>query len=88
MKLSEIKKITRADSAGKCKDGTIKLRRGYFYKHGMTAEKYKNSVIERLFEAGADSIHVADFGDHWAPFRGGASVAQNSHFYVNIKIID
>lgn len=57
------------------------VRRGYFYRMGASAEKLANTV-KRIFPTAT----ILDSGDHWAAFRGGASVAQGSHFYVKFTL--
>lgn len=73
-----------ADSVSKKKDGTIVLRRGYFYRNGMSAEKFAAGV-EGLLKAADLPLTVKSFGDHYASFRGGASLATSSHFWVELK---
>lgn len=74
-----------ADSVGKKKDGTFVVRRGYFYRNGMDGQKFRDAIVKSLSLHGLGDVEVVDYGDHWAPFRGGASVAQSSHFYVTIR---
>ena len=68
-----------ADSIGKNKDGHIVLRRGFFYTNGMSGEKFADSAIKRLAEAGI-AVRLVEADCVWKAFRGGASVAQGSHF--------
>ena len=68
-----------ADTIGKNKDGHIVLRRGFFYTNGMSGEKFADSAMKRLAEAGIQT-RLVDAGCIWKAFRGGASVAQGSHF--------
>jgi len=75
--LAQVKDRVQADSIGRRKDGTIIVRQGYFYRNGMTAEKYAGIVAKLVPDA-----TVVNFGDKWAPFRGGASLANSSHFWV------
>lgn len=42
------------------KDGTFAVRRGYFYRHGMTAEKLASEYTTALPE-----FEVVNFSDHW-----------------------
>lgn len=76
-----------ADSVGKSRIGSIMVRRGYFYRHGMDSDKFEQAVTAALDKVGI-KYTVKNSGDHWAPFRGGASVAQSSHFYVELNIIE
>ena len=69
------------DTVGRNKDGNIVIRRGYFYRNGMDSQKFAARVMEKL----GDAVTLVECGDHWAPFRGGASVARGSHFYAVVK---
>ena len=83
--LQRIKRNVSADSIYRQKDGTIIFRRGYFYRHGMTPEAFRDGISTKLKKAG---IHhtVVDYGDHWTPFNGGASLSRSSHFYVRVRV--
>jgi len=72
-----------ADGVGKRKDGTIVVRRGYFYRHGMTSELFAARVAKAL-EAAKSPLTVKAHGDHWTSFNGGASLATSSHFWVEL----
>ena len=74
-----------ADTVGTNKAGNIVARHGYFYRHGNDEEKFANRISESLKSAGIEH-EVVDKGDHWAPFRGGASVAQGSHFTLKLDL--
>lgn len=82
--LAKVKEAVIADSYGKNKAGNVVVRHGYFYHSGRTAEKEAASVSAQLKKAGIPHTIVAQ-GDHWAPFRGDATVAQSSHMWVEIK---
>ncbi len=82
--MSLIKKIREAvceDSISRRKDGCIVVRREFFYKHGGTAESFAAKVTAALKEKNV-SAHVVDSGEVWKPFRGGASTANSSHWFV------
>lgn len=70
-----------ADSVGQKKDGTIVVRRGYFYRHGMDSARFATTVAQLLSAADLPVV-MTEHGDHWTAFRGGASVANSSHFWV------
>lgn len=78
--IKEIRELGLGDSVGKNKAGNIVVRRGYFYRHGMDSAKY----AERVLAALGDRAVLVDHGDVWRAFRGGASVANSSHFWVEI----
>ena len=71
------------DQVSKLKNGNIVVRKGYFYRNGMDELKFSNIVLTKLRTAGL-SINIVNFGDHWAAFNGGATVARSSHFYVEL----
>lgn len=66
------------------RDGVYTARREFFYRHGMTSQAFAEGIKSRLPQAEIISAH-----EHWAPFRGGASVASSSHweakFIINTK---
>lgn len=72
------------DTVGKNKAGQIVLRKGYFYRNG-TVDGFVNQVFKALTAAGI-VFTVVDSGDVWKPFRGGASTANQSHFFVTITV--
>jgi hypothetical protein len=74
---------SNVDSVGKNKVGGIVVRRGFFYRNGMSSEKFTDFIDFKLREAGLSFKIVRD-GEHYAPFRGGATVAQSSHWYVEL----
>ena len=72
-----------ADQVSKRKDGTILIRKGYFYTHGKDAQDYFLLVGKKLKDAGVP-CSVKDYGDHWAAFKGGAALAKQSHWWVEL----
>jgi hypothetical protein len=73
------------DAVSKNKDGHIVVRDTFFYKAGRTSEGHTHKVKKALDAAGIKHS-IVDDGEHWAPFRGGASVAKSSHFYTHVKL--
>ncbi len=69
------------DTLGKNKAGNYVLRRGFFYRHGCSAGKIANELKEKFPE-----VEIVDKGEHWTEFRGGQSVRQGSHWWVEFKI--
>ena len=74
-----------ADTIGKNKEGEFVVRKGFFYTCGGTAEKLSNSVAAALTKAGV-AHRITNAGEKWKAFRGGASVASQSHWYVHIRL--
>lgn len=81
MTKKEMKKVLGASMISKKRNGNYLARWSYFYRHDRSATKYAQQVKEAFPEA-----TIIDSGDHWTEFKGGASVANQSHFYVEFKI--
>lgn len=74
------------DSVGVKKGGNIVVRRGYYYRNGMDSAKFADA-ISRLITAKGIPLKVADRGDQWKAFSGGASIANSSHFWVELTAV-
>jgi hypothetical protein len=72
------------DSIGRNKAGHIIVRRGFFYTNGKGIEHFRAYVVGELEHAGI-AAEVVDSGEHRAAFRGGASTAQGSHWWVALR---
>ncbi len=59
------------------------LRWSYFYKMGNTSEKCAD-LISKAFP----NSTITEHSDIFKPFRGGASVANSSHFCVKFILDD
>ena len=82
-------KLTKNDLVGiphstlsKNKAGNYVIRKGYFYKMGMSAE----IIAEKLKEKFPD-VEIVNTWDILKPFRGGATTANSSHFGVEFRFI-
>mgnify|MGYP001581753633 CR=1 FL=1 len=80
LKLENIKSQLGVDTISK-KGDIITVRSEFYYKHGRSEQSIVNR-IKHFFP----NVEIIDSGEHWAPFKGGASVAQSSHWYVKFKI--
>jgi hypothetical protein len=78
-----------ADSIGKTKNGTVKFRMGFFYTHGRTSENYKMQIMRELNDlcrnAGAKLFTIVDCGMQWCEFNGAGSIANSSHYWVEVR---
>ena len=74
--MKEIKEALNFDSYS-VKDGVFTVRKGFFYTMGKTSQNYVNQVKGAFPQA-----KILDHSEIWKAFRGGASVANQSHFYV------
>ena len=66
--------------------GHILCRWGFFYRNGRTAECYASKVEELLTKCKINH-RIIDCGEVWKNFRGGASTANSSHFWVEIELL-
>lgn len=74
------------DTIGVNKSGNIIIRRGYFYSGGLDSTKFANSIAQLIASSGIP-LKVANHGNQWRAFRGGASVANSSHFWVELTAV-
>ena len=63
------------------KDGTHTIRRGFYYKHGRSSEDHAKSVSDELTKLGVKH-KIVDHGTVDKPFRGGASLKRQSHWWA------
>jgi hypothetical protein len=80
MALDKIKYAIGADTLSKS-GGHYIVRKQYFYRMGNSEENLKNNVLKVFPNA-----KIVEIGDHYASFRGGASVAASSHFWVKFDV--
>lgn len=85
--LQELKKNVNADTIGRKRDGSgnYLFRKGFYYRFGTDAQKYAKQVSFDLCEMNQDH-DIVDYGEKYTAFRGGASVANQSHFWVVVKM--
>lgn len=76
MTLKQVREIFPADTHS-VKNGVFTVRRGFFYSNGFSADAYAAKVL-----AAFPTATIVDCGEVWKAFRGGASVAQGSHWFV------
>lgn len=70
----------RADTISRRKNGTVILRRGFFYTSGFTADKFADHIISELAKIGTFAS-VVESGEIWKQFNG-ESAANSSHWFV------
>lgn len=84
--LKFIRENVFADQISKNRAGNIIFRKGYYYRHGQDAQSFANNIENQLKNLNIDAVLV-EYHDIFKPFRGGASLAQSSHFYAEFKLI-
>ena len=73
-----------AVTVGCNKAGNIVLRKGFFYTNGASAESFTTGIMARLNAAGLRAEVIAS-REIWKPFRGGSTLANQSHWYLELK---
>ena len=63
------------------RDGTFSIRRGYFYRHGMSAERFASGVVLALQRGGLD-VDLVDSHDMWNPWP------RDSYFEAIVRITE
>lgn len=61
--------------------GVFTARLGYFYTRGRTANDLVQKVLKSYPQA-----NIVDSGNYWASFKGGASLAKSSHWFVKFTL--
>ena len=80
IKLADIKYTLGVDSISKRGD-IITIRKGYFYTMGQCTQ----DLIDKVIKA-CPNAEIIDSGDYYTAFRGGAKLAQSSHWFVKFII--
>lgn len=80
--LKQVREKLHPDTAS-YREGVFTIRDEFFYTHGRTAEHLVKQVLSQFPTA---VIH--DSGEVWKAFRGGASTAQSSHWFVKFSVPD
>lgn len=78
--LKQVREQLNPDSAS-CRAGVFTVREGFFYTHGRTAD----DLVARVLKA-FPTATIFDSGEVWKAFRGDASVAQSSHWFVSFAV--
>jgi hypothetical protein len=80
MTLKQLREKLSADTYS-LKNGIFTVRRGFFYTGGRTSEDFAQAVSAAL-----PSATIVEHGEVWKAFRGGASTAQQSHWFVKFQV--
>lgn len=78
--LQQVREKLNLDTASH-KDRVFTIRRTFFYTGGFTAEGYAEKV-----KAAFPNAIILGCGEVWKAFRGGASVAAQSHWWVKFEL--
>lgn len=74
------------DQISKTSYGTFIFRKTFYYKHGQTDTMFAGKVTAEIQKLGYDNVEIVDMGEVNKTFKGGASVKQSSHWWVELKI--
>lgn len=68
------------------KDSNYTARLGFFYRHGGSAERFRESITTALTsmrDSGVlKSFAIVDSGEVYTAFKGGAPISKQSHWWV------
>jgi len=82
MNLREVRdKLSGIADMVSAKGNVFTARLGFFYTHGYDADKMAARIV-----AAIPGAKVIDKGEVWKPFRGGAGIAQQSHWWVRFEV--
>lgn len=79
--LGKVKEMLPNFDSYSVKGGVFTVRREFFYTHGVTAKHQVLSVKKHIPNA-----VIVDSGEVWKPFRGGATTANSSHWFVKFTV--
>ena len=79
----EIRKRIGSDTLGKKRNGNFLARYSYFYTNGRTPEKCAERIKTSFLNS---QVEIINTYNQWKAFKGGASVANQSHFGVEFKL--
>lgn len=77
--------LVGTDKVSRLKNGNFKFYKGFFYTHGYCEDKYAAKLAHEL-EAEGYSARAVDTGEVWLPFKGGAPLTKQSHWWVEMEV--
>lgn len=82
-----LSEIVWADQVSKKRDGSgnFIFRKGYFYSHNDNEDNFAEHITKQC-EDNNLNVNIVDKGNHWAAFKGGASIAKSSHWWVEAEV--
>ena len=80
MTKQDIKCSIMADTLVKHKDGSYTARWGFFYTYGRDEDTYVAKLKEKF-----PDVEIIEKGEIWKPFKGGAPVSRQSHWYIKFR---
>ncbi len=81
-----IKDNIMADQISKDSEGNYIFRKGYYYRPAKMDPAGWADRISKILQSLEIDHTVVDSGDIWKPFRGGASLKAQSHYFVKVRL--
>jgi len=82
-----IRHAVNADLVSRLRNGNIMIRKGYFYRGKQDEYSVARTITQEL-KVHNIAVKVVKCGDHWESFKAGKGVIHNSHFYVELTVLD
>ena len=76
-----------ADSVSKRRDGSIVIKCGFHYRHGLDADDYRIAVTKKLNECDSMPYSLKDWGEHFIvnqSIHRDTPLSRSSHWFVEI----
>ena len=83
--LTQLRNKIHCDMISKKRNGNIIFRNEFYYRHGKTAFDNETDISKQLREHNFN-FKLINSGEVWKAFNGGASTANSSHWWVEVKI--
>jgi len=74
--------LTHADKVMVKRDGSVEVRGGFFYRHGMNSELFSHQVVGKLPGAKVIGGYGVGYGEVWRPWP------KDSYWWVIVRIAD
>lgn len=82
---AQVKHLSYADTCSR-KGDVYTVRREFFYTHGRSSHDFAEALKADIQADGKWVVTVLDHGEVWKPFRGGATTANSSHWWVKFTL--
>ena len=77
--------VTGVDQLSRDSEGNLVFRRGFYYTNGNSADTFADRISNKLNELNIPHT-IIDRGQVWKPFKGGATIKNQSHWWVKVKV--
>lgn len=77
--------VTGVDQLSRDSEGNLVFRKGFYYTFGDSADTFADRISNKLNELNIPHT-IIDRGQVWKPFKGGATIKNQSHWWVKVKV--